>query len=142
MREIFLERNDKNKRGFYMYELEVFDTFDAAHRVVGYPGKCDRLHGHTWKVAVHVAGTELDSIGMLVDFKKLKEILKGITEEFDHTFLNEHEAFNGKNPTAENIARYIYQVYAEKLRAENPSVRLSDVRVWESPGSSVTYRED
>jgi 6-pyruvoyltetrahydropterin/6-carboxytetrahydropterin synthase len=91
---------------------------------------------------VHVEGTELDSIGMLVDFKKLKEILKGITEEFDHTFLNEHEAFNGKNPTAENIARYIYQVYAEKLRAENPSVRLSDVRVWESPGSSVTYRED
>ena len=86
MREIFLERNDKNKRGFYMYELEVFDTFDAAHRVVGYPGKCDRLHGHTWKVAVHVAGTELDSIGMLVDFKKLKEILKGKWSAYSSMF--------------------------------------------------------
>lgn len=125
-----------------MYELEVLDTFDAAHRVAGYPGKCDNLHGHTWKVAVHVAGTELDSIGMLVDFKKLKELLKQLTEEFDHSYLNEHPAFKDQNPTAENIARYLYHAYAKKLHAENAAVKLSDVRVWESSGSSVTYRED
>ena len=52
-----------------MYTLKVEGAFEAAHRVVNYPGKCDRLHGHNWKVEAVVRGTKLDELGMLVDFK-------------------------------------------------------------------------
>ena len=91
-----------------MYTLKVEGAFEAAHRVVNYPGKCDRLHGHNWKVEALVKGTELDELGMRVDFKAIKGALKEALELFDHRFLNELEPFSsGINPTAENLARWI-----------------------------------
>ena len=66
-----------------MYTLKVEGAFEAAHRVVNYPGKCDRLHGHNWKVEAVVRGTELDELGMLVDFKAIKNALKGVLDRFD-----------------------------------------------------------
>ncbi len=128
-----------------MFELEVKCTFDAAHRVEGYPGKCDRLHGHTWTIAAKVQGKELDELGMLVDFKLLNQTLKDVAATLDHRCLNELPMFEDVNPTAENIARYVYRAMRESeifRGASNRSVRLAEVLVWESAHSAVRYFEE
>ena len=124
-----------------MFEIRVKEEFEAAHRIAGYPGKCDRLHGHSWVVEAVVQGRELDSLGMLVDFKAVKGTLKEILDGLDHRYLNEMEPFaSGLNPTAEQLAKYIYEKMAEsELFAKQETANLSAVSVWESPHSSVTY---
>ena len=124
-----------------MFEIRVKEEFEAAHRIAGYPGKCDRLHGHSWVVEAVVQGRELDSLGMLVDFKAVKGTLKGILDGLDHQYLNEMEPFvSGMNPTAEHLAKYIYEKVAEsELFARQETAHLSAISVWESPHSSVTY---
>ncbi|BEU87616.1 6-carboxytetrahydropterin synthase QueD [Selenomonas sp. TAMA-11512] len=124
-----------------MYEIKVNAEFEAAHRVAGYPGKCDRLHGHSWKVEAIVRGKELDALGMLVDFKVVKGALNEILDTMDHQYLNELEAFQSVNPTAEHLAAYIYG----KLKASSrdwADGKLHAIRVWESPRASVTYSEE
>ncbi len=130
-----------------LYELRVKTTFDAAHYLRHYQGKCSRLHGHTWTVEVAVAGTGVDRRGMLVDFLDLKGILREITGRFDHTLLNEIHPFNGEtaketNPTAENLARLIFEELQEKLKEIAPAVHPVSVQVWESENSSVIYRQE
>jgi 6-pyruvoyltetrahydropterin/6-carboxytetrahydropterin synthase len=120
--------------GETMYRLRVKSHFDAAHKLVGYNGKCSELHGHTWKVEVLVTGEELDKIGMLVDFKVLKEKLKEITEKLDYSLLNDLKEIG--NPTSENLSRYIF-----KNLKNLPNVKLEKVRVWESPSSWCEYHE-
>lgn len=125
-----------------MFEIHVSAEFEAAHRVAGYNGKCDRLHGHSWTVEAAVVGERLDKLGMLVDFKVVKGRLRELLEALDHQYLNELPAFgDGHNPTAEHLAQYIYE---EMARAEffNNNVRLKHIQVWESPKSSVIYSLD
>ena len=123
-----------------MYEISVGAAFEAAHFIAGYDGKCARLHGHNWTVEAVVVGSELDGLGMLVDFKILKAELNRVLAEFDHRFLNELEAFSQENPTAENLARKIF----ERLKTSdifNDATKLHAVKVCESPNSCVTYHE-
>ena len=123
-----------------MYEIEVRAAFEAAHCLDGYDGKCARLHGHNWEVVAIVRGENLDALGMLIDFKIVKAELKKVLDEFDHRFLNDLEPFAAENPTAENIARKIF----ERLKSSelfNGSTKLHGVKVCESPNSSVTYYE-
>ena len=125
-----------------MFEIKVSAEFEAAHRIAGYKGKCDRLHGHSWTVEAVVTGTRLDELGMLVDFKLVKGRLRELLETLDHMFLNDLEPFSaGINPTAENIAKYIY---SEMAKAEflTEDIKLKHIQVWESPKSSVIYTED
>ena len=96
-----------------MYELTVIVEFEAAHRIVDYPGKCDRLHGHNWSVEVTVEGEKLNSLGMLIDFKELKGEVNKVMDLLDHNYLNELPAFQKINPTAENIAKFIYEKMKE-----------------------------
>ena len=125
-----------------MYTLTVEWAFEAAHRVAGYPGKCDRLHGHNWVVEATVKGTELDELGMLVDFKVIKKALKNTLERFDHRYLNELAPFKeGLNPTAENLSRIIFEELEESEVFQRDS-QLAAVTVFESPKSSVTYTKD
>ncbi|MGB9802613.1 6-carboxytetrahydropterin synthase QueD [Desulfofundulus sp.] len=124
-----------------MYQLTVIKRFSAAHRLVNYQGQCARLHGHTWTVEVSVGGRELDSCGMLIDFRNLKELVGKIVEELDHSYLNDLNPFNRQNfnPTAENLARYIFY----KLKSQLPSnLTVNEVRIWESPDVCASYRED
>lgn len=122
-----------------MFELQVSETFDAAHFLVGYAGKCSQLHGHTWKVAVKLRGCELDRVGMVFDFSKAKKFLREILNDFDHHCLNELEYFQTmkKNPTAENLAEYIFDCYAKKIEGEK--IKLQEVCVWEAKNSCVTF---
>jgi len=127
-----------------MYELSVGTRFAAAHFIQDYSGPCSRLHGHTWSVEVAVKGDALDPKGMLIDFKDLKGTLKNIVRELDHQNLNELDAFQGSgehNPTAENLARYIYQRLKRELLL-NEGAEISVVRVWESPDAWASYQED
>ena len=128
-----------------MYTLKVEGAFEAAHHVAGYPGKCARLHGHNWVVEAVVKGRELDELGLLVDFKLLNQALKDVAATLDHQCLNDLQAFAGKNPTAENIAQYVYRsMAAHEIFRQNSarSVRLAEVLVWESAHSAVRYFEE
>lgn len=124
-----------------MYYLKVTSHFDAAHYLRNYQGKCANMHGHTWEVQVIVKGISLNHQGILIDFGILKELVNNILKKFDHKIVNELEDFNeqGMNPTAENIAAYVYNQVAVKLPKE---IKLESVEVWESPKSSAVYRKE
>ena len=125
-----------------MYELKVEGAFEAAHQIPNYPGKCARLHGHNWVVEATVKGTELDELGMLIDFKKVKKALADVLDGFDHRFLNEiAPSADGVNPTAETLSRIIFErLTANGIFPEGEGrAFLASVTVWESPKSSITY---
>jgi 6-pyruvoyltetrahydropterin/6-carboxytetrahydropterin synthase len=130
-----------------LFEISVKRRFAAAHRLEGYGGECAALHGHTWTVEVLAAGRQLDQFGMLVDFKVIKEMVDSIISELDHTYLNDLACFScrgGKkvNPTAENMAVYIYGRVKEELQKKAPAASVRGVKIWESSDASAFYRED
>jgi 6-pyruvoyltetrahydropterin/6-carboxytetrahydropterin synthase len=122
-------------RGDDVYKLRIESHFDAAHKLIGYEGKCAELHGHTWKVEVFVVGDRLNDIGILVDFSILKEKMSKIIEKLDHKFLNNIKEIG--NPTCENLSKYIF----ENLKDLPKNVKLEKVRVWESEKSWCEYYE-
>lgn len=125
-----------------MFELTVSGEFEAAHRIVGYDGKCNRLHGHNWSVEAIVDGRELDRLGMLVDFKVLKLELNRVLDELDHQYLNDLEPFRELNPTAENLARFVFDRLSKSEIFSSGSARLRAIRIYETPRSCVTYTPD
>jgi 6-pyruvoyltetrahydropterin/6-carboxytetrahydropterin synthase len=123
-----------------MYEVYVDETFAAAHNLRGYKGKCEALHGHNYKVRVTLEGKELDSVGLLYDFVHLKQVIQGVIRTLDHKYLNELKPFDVLNPSAENIARYIYDEAAKQLRAAPNGAGVASITVWESDMTAATYR--
>jgi len=121
-----------------MYDLTIIAEFEAAHQLPDYPGKCCRLHGHNWKVEVTVSGNELNELGMIMDFKELKAEVGKVIDELDHYYLNDLEAFKTMPPTAENIAKYIYDTLAASTVFQQ-KINVRCVQVWESPRSAVKY---
>ncbi len=121
-----------------MFTVKVSDSFSAAHRLKGYQGDCERLHGHNYRVELSVESPSLTATGIVADFRELKTILKGILEEMDHQYLNDLPAFSTKNPSAENIAQYIYTSLAKVV---NSPARLKEVTVWENENCRVSYTE-
>ncbi|MDP3259272.1 MAG: 6-carboxytetrahydropterin synthase QueD, partial [Thermodesulfovibrionales bacterium] len=123
-----------------MFELMVDTTFAAAHQLRGYKGKCEQLHGHNWKVQVHVVAEKLNDIDIAIDFHDLKELLDEVVAPLDHSFLNDIFPFTEKNPSSENIAKWIYDTLNKKLPDEH--VQVSAVTVWESETTAATYYEN
>ncbi len=121
------------------YTIFVQSEFSAAHSLRGYPGDCAQVHGHNWTVEVRLACRELDRIGLGIDFRKVKEGVRAVLKELDHTDLNEHEAFQTVNPSSEQIARHLYSALGNRLNSDN--VRVAGVKVMESPGQGVLYTE-
>lgn len=122
-----------------MFELTIIVDFEAAHFIRDYPGKCSRLHGHNWKVEVAVCGNKLNQLGMLIDFHDLKAEVKNVIDTLDHRYLNELQPFDITNPTAENIAKYIYEQLINRSTFIETTVRVQFVKVWESTHSAVAY---
>lgn len=121
-----------------IYEIKVEDSFSSAHHLRNYKGKCERIHGHNWKVEVVVEGENLDSTGMLIDFTVLKEKLRYILSRLDHSNLNNLPFFKRINPTSENICFFIFK-RMEFLLKQYP-VRVKSVTVWENEKQCATYR--
>lgn len=122
-----------------MYEVSVRRQFSAAHCLSDVGGKCEELHGHNFTIEVSVAGRNLDDHGLLLDFRLLKAWIDECLEELDHHHLNEVRAFQGINPSAENIARHLH-VQLSAMAAERDLV-VSRVTVWESDNAWVSYTE-
>lgn len=120
-----------------MFELTVRSDFSSAHFLRDYEGKCRNLHGHTWQVAVTVSGDKLNAVGVMADFVGMKEHLNSILARLDHACLNDLDFFKTNNPTAENLARFIYQEYKRLIAP----VRIVKVQVWESDKADVVYYE-
>jgi 6-pyruvoyltetrahydropterin/6-carboxytetrahydropterin synthase len=121
-----------------MYDVFVKTHFSAGHHLRNYPGNCEKPHGHNWNVQVTVRASELDELGMGIDFRTLKDAVKKIMDELDHRDLNEHPAFLHKNPSSENIAAYIYNALAQDLSSAR--YRLHAVMVGETDSTGVIYR--
>lgn len=124
-----------------MFEVRVEDDFAAAHFLRDYNGKCEALHGHNYKVFVHVRGSALNDGGMLLDFTQLKAVLKKVLAALDHTNLNDNPFFD-QNPSAERIALYICQNVQAELDAQKKDVRLYSVDVFETDKNRATYYPD
>ncbi len=124
-----------------VYELEAKAHFSSAHALRGYGGDCERLHGHNFRVLAVVYGGELDSLGLLIDFRELNELLGEVVGELDHRDLNSLPAFNDKNPSSEVLAEYIFERLSALLgEKQGERVRVKQITVWESEGYGATYR--
>ncbi len=122
------------------YTLKVSAQFAAAHQLRDYPGACSRLHGHNWRLDVEVTASRLDELGMVVDFRRIRQEAREVVERLDHRFLNEIPPFDEINPTAENIAAYLYRELDARLRTDGR--RLESVTLWETENACVRYREE
>ena len=123
-----------------MYELMIETSFSSAHQLRNYMDKCENLHGHNWKVQVHVAADRLNEIGIAIDFHELKRLTNEVTSSLDHAFLNDLFPFTEINPSSENIAKWIYDSLKKKISGDH--VHVTAVTVWESETASATYYED
>lgn len=88
-----------------------------------------------------VEGEKLNNIDILIDFKDLKKILKEVLDELDHRLINDLPYFQERNPSSENIARFVFERMKEKLKAF-PGVRVREVTVFETEKASATYLEE
>jgi 6-pyruvoyltetrahydropterin/6-carboxytetrahydropterin synthase len=120
-----------------MYQLFVEDHFDAAHYLPNYHGKCEKLHGHRFKVVARFEAAKLDKTGLAYDFAQLKQHLKEVLARFDHTCLNDVAPLNKVGPSSENIAAAIYDALQPPF-AKSP-VKLVSIEIWESPTTGVAY---
>ena len=120
-----------------MFELTVISDFSAAHKLRGYAGKCENLHGHNWKVSVVVESKDLNRIGIVMDFKDIKKELNNVLEKLDHKDLNNLVFFKKINPSSENIASFIYSRISYKLK--DKGVNVKKVSVWETDTSCASY---
>ncbi|HOL22537.1 MAG TPA: 6-carboxytetrahydropterin synthase QueD [bacterium] len=123
-----------------IYEIKVEDSFSSAHHLRNYNGKCERIHGHNWKVEICVSGEKLDGDGLLIDFNILKGKLKEILSILDHRDLNTIPFFKKKNPTSENICLYIYEKVKKALK-QYPVI-VKRITVWENDRQSASYIEE
>lgn len=121
-----------------MFELMVKDSFAAAHNLRDYKGKCERVHGHNYIVEAYFTSSSLGPDGLAIDFTILKKHLKKIIDKLDHRNLNKDITFFKKyNPSAENIARFIYDYLKTKVK----KVKISKVAIYESESSMAAYSE-
>src|ERR1700756_5740591 len=88
-----------------MSEVTVEDAFAAGHYLRNYKGKCEKPHGHNYKIRATLSGTELDKAGLLLDFKDLKDVMKHVVDRLDHQMINDVEPFTELNPSAEKMAK-------------------------------------
>jgi 6-pyruvoyltetrahydropterin/6-carboxytetrahydropterin synthase len=123
-----------------MFEVWVDEQFAAAHNLRNYKGKCENLHGHNYKVRVNLTGPQLDETGLLYDFVHLKQVIQGVIRTLDHKYLNELKPFDVLNPSAENIAKHIYDETSKQMRTTPNGAEISSITVWESDVTAATYR--
>ena len=125
-----------------MYEVTVEAHFSSGHFLREYYGKCENPHGHNYRVLVTLAGAELESNGLLLDFKVLKDILKPVVNYLDHHMINDLPPFDVVNPSAENLAKYFFdQTNLRLAEMTQGRVRVKCSTIFETDTSQATYYE-
>ena len=122
-----------------MYDVTVKTGFSAAHQLRLYDGKYENLHGHNWTAQVTVEADELNPIGVGIDFVELKEMVEKILSRLDYQNINEISPFDKENPSAENIARWLFLEL--KTQIDTQSTRVKRVEVCEMEGCGASYYE-
>ncbi len=120
-----------------MYQLVVQVSFCGAHFLREYEGPCANLHGHNYRVEARITGSRLDRAGMLVDFKRVKQLVEEIVRPFDHRVTNEVPPFDHLNPTAENMARFIHDRLTDSLKPLG--LQVVSVGIWETEKYGAFY---
>lgn len=121
-----------------MYEVTIRHAFSAAHSLKEIGGACEKLHGHNFIVEVSVCAPILNDAGTVIDFKIVEKWVDEILSTLDHKYLNELGYFHDQNPSAENIARFIYDRALEKAKIHH--VGVACVTVWESENTRASYK--
>lgn len=120
-----------------MWEISTETSVAAAHQLRLAPGEGERLHGHNWRIKATVRAKELDSRGFVMDFNELGPMLRALVEPYEHVFLNEVAPFDDVNPTAENIARVVFEGLAAKV--DDARVSLARIEIWENDVCAAAY---
>ncbi len=120
-----------------MIDIFIKTHFSGGHHLREYPGNCEHPHGHNWKVKVQVRARKLDKLGMGIDFKILKKHVNRVIDDLDHRDLNEHPAFQDRNPSSEHIAMFIFAQLKDELQTDR--YELHSVQVRETDSSGVIY---
>ncbi len=139
-----------------MYSLKAENSFDSAHFLADYEGKCKNIHGHRWKVVIEIKDNKLKPDGqlkgMIVDFSMLKKDIKEEVDFLDHALIIEEDTLKKKTvealedegfriisipfrPTAENMAKYFF----DKMTSKGYNVKIATV--YETPNNSASYYE-
>ncbi len=122
-----------------MYELMIKGEFAAAHNLRNYKGKCEHLHGHNYNVEIYLESKKLNYQGLVLDFSILKRKLNKVLKVLDHKYLNKDiEFFKKNNPSAENIAKFIYVELEKQIK----NCKLKKVSVWESETAKASYYKE
>lgn len=122
-----------------MYTIFKDFSFSAAHAIRGHTGGCENVHGHNYRVRVHLQAEELDELGMVVDFADLKAMVAEILGPFDHRLINEIPPFDRRNTTAELLSEHVYREVERRLPDER--VRVTRVEVWENETSCAVFED-
>jgi len=121
-----------------LFTVSIQTHFWAAHSLTLPDGSREPGHSHNWAVTANVSSSELKPMGIVMDFGRLKTMVDGIVADFGKTPLEKVDYFRQNNPSAENVAKYIY----EKLRPVLPrSLKLEYVSVLEQPGCMAIFGE-
>ena len=132
-----------------MYIVKTEDSFDSAHFLARYNGKCRNIHGHRWRVVIEIAGENLDD-GMVEDFTDIKAALKALTDNLDHSLVMEKDTLKSQTyeclvdegfrimimdfrPTAENFAKYFF----DEIKNKGFNIRAAEV--YETPNNCARY---
>jgi len=118
--------------------------FAAGHFIPGHTGGCENLHGHNYRVRVHVAAQRLDALGMVIDFADLKGVVETVLGPFDHRVINDFPPFDTLSPTAEELAAYTFREVSKRLdgTGADRALTVRKVEVWESESSCATYEKE
>ena len=119
-----------------MYEVTVKTGFSAAHQLRYYDGKYENLHGHNWTAIVTVETTELDKIGLGVDFVVLKKNVTDILSRLDYKNINEVPPFDSENPSAENISRWLFGELATLMNSDNARLKRVEIKEFDDCGAA------
>ncbi len=125
-----------------MYTIFKDFTFAAAHAIRGHTRGCQNMHGHNYRVRVHLRAERLDGLGMVLDFADLKEMMQEILGPFDHRVINDIPPFDERNTTAELFSEYVFQEVARRLalrQEDRDRVGIARVEVWENDTACAVF---